>query len=453
MSETLNPRARAIRQIIQNFINDRFVQRVARYEPGSEPYEQERQNHEYLTWLELRVKRSTFLQVVTHPLKATYSDINIKNADSLFCMPEALSDHGLAATASLKDKVYLDVTGNAAALDIYRLLLQEYEGQALLMLCINKDPDMQAALHPDPEIAQEWINTLAELAQPKTEQPSSHAMAKQVYWFTGNDPYDDSQYILIQPLFSSPVAQYVYETIQEDKFGEEAKQAKEARRKNEPSELTYRVYSDLAVQGLGGGNPQNVSYFNTLRRGGNYLLSSCPPLWRSSGLRPILFRDNAFERFAWKSSARWGWDAHYWLKQLKDFLQTGPAPVLETRERVGRLINGLIDELLVFTHIHHELPAGWSAAAECYLPIAQKYWLDPDRVFLDEEFAMQCAGLDWQAEIEKYFAQWVNHELGQYIDFLGAVEFRRWAKELRRNNRWRLDGTQSERKNSQQASI
>jgi len=438
MTANLTARALAIRQCMQGFIDQRFEQRTEKLEPGSEKFEKERQSHEFLTWLEAAVRRSNSLQIVTHPLKASYPDAHITKADSLFCLPETLSDHELVATGSLKSIFHTDVTGNAAALDVYRFLMQEFEGQHLLHLCIAADGDMQAALHPDPEIGREWLRALANVTQPKTAQATSHGMAKQIYWCFGDDPYDDDSFVILQPLFSSAVTHHVYLQIQEDRFGEAAKRAREARRRNEPGDDALRIYPNLAVQNIGGSNPQNISYLNSARRGTNYLLSSCPPLWQAADLKPILFQESAFRRFSWKGSGRWGWDAHYWLDALKEFLSTEPDPVMRTRLRIRKLMTGLIDELLVFMHIHHELPAGWTASAECRLPLAQKCWLDPKRVTTDKEFAKQWHLINWEEEVEESFAQWVNYELGQKIKFLGDVEYHRWSRELRRDSLWRF---------------
>src|SRR5690625_4141502 len=418
-----------------------FLQRTEKLDAGSQTYEKEKQAHEYLTWLEERVRRARSLQVVTHPLKATYPDAHVRETDSLFCPPESLTDHGLVATASLGNDYHIDATGNAASLDAYRLLTQNFEGSTLLQLCLEADEDMQSALHPDPDIGRQWLINLADITQPKTSQITSHGFAKQIYWFVGDDPDDDGQYVLLQPMFSSPLAHQVFLCIQEDRFGDAAKEARKARNANQPSEQVLHIYPDLSVQVLGGSNPQNISSLNSTRRGTNYLLSSCPPIWRATGLRPLLFQDTAFRRFAWRNSARWGWDAHYWLNALREFLATKPDPTKQTRARVNGMLNGLIGELLVFTHAHHDLESGWSSQTDCHLPLAQKLWLDPKRVLEDDDFAQEWQNISWEDEVEASFGQWVNHQLGQTIDFLGDVEFRRWAKELRNHSAWKFSHT------------
>src|SRR5690625_1961098 len=163
---------------------------------------------------------------------------------------------------------------------------------------------MQSALHPDSEQGKEWMESLASITQPKTNEIISHGLAKQIFWLAGDDPYEDEDFVLLQPFFSSALSHQVYQQIREDKFGEAATEARKAREKNLPSERSLKVYIDMGVQHLGGTKPQNISYLNSVQRGANYLLSSCPPLWGASSLKPILFQENAFNRFGWKNSAR-----------------------------------------------------------------------------------------------------------------------------------------------------
>jgi len=439
MSTAMSQRATAIRQNIKQFIEERFEQKTERLAPGSEKYEKEKQAHEYLPWMEHWIRKVQSLQVVTHPLKATYPDAHVRETVSLFCFPCELSEHGLVSSASLKENFEFDVTGDAGALTIFRLLMREFEGKTLLTLCLESDPDMQSALHPDSEQGKEWMESLASITQPKTNEIISHGLAKQIFWLAGDDPYEDEDFVLLQPFFSSALSHQVYQQIREDKFGEAATEARKAREKNLPSERSLKVYLDMGVQHLGGTKPQNISYLNSVQRGANYLLSSCPPLWGASSLKPILFQENAFNRFGWKNSARWGWDAHYWLEALKQFLKENPAPILQTRQRVKGMLDGLIGELLSFTRIHHELSAGWTASNDCHLPIEQQCWLDPERGAHDSEFALLRENEDWQTAVEQDFARWLNHELGRDIEFLGDIEFRRWAKELSRHGQWRAE--------------
>lgn len=436
MNTDLTATAQAIRKIIHKFIHERFIQKTDKLEPDSDKYHEEQEKHKVNNWLKNAANRSQSLQVVTHPLKASYPDAHIARTNSLFCPPDSLNDHGLVNTASLGEEFDSDVTGNAASLDIYRLLQQKFEGKSLLTLCLSYNEDMRAALHDDPEIAHNLITAFANVTKPKTDKTSSHAMAKQLYWLVVDEPYDDDNYVLLAPLYSSSLAHAVYTQIQADRFSDEAKASADARRNNKSHTGTVRIYPNLSIQKIGGSNPQNTSYLNSRRVGTNYLLASLPPTWHSSNLKPIFFDENAFNRFQWKRSTRLGWNANYWLDALQKFLLSDPPPVMQTRKRIARLINGLIDELHIFTQIHHELPSGWSADERCHLSTAQKCWLDPQRAVKDNEFAKKWVYSDWDAEVEADFARWVNHRLDKKIKFLGDIEFRHWAKELKTDNKW-----------------
>jgi len=98
-----------------------------------------------------------------------------------------------------------DVVGNAAALDVFKFLKLQVDGQRLLDWVQVQDEDLAQALHDDPATAKALLSAFGGLVR-LGGQPASHDLAKQVYWLAGNDAADDSQFHLLQPMFSSSLA-------------------------------------------------------------------------------------------------------------------------------------------------------------------------------------------------------------------------------------------------------
>src|SRR5699024_5478100 len=112
---------------------------------------------------------------VTHPLKATYPNAKIKETTSLYRRPEELPAHAFVSSHSLPVDFFDDVTGNAAALDVYGLLQRTYDDKTLLQLAREQDADLLAALSDDPATAQGWLQAFSGLTEPRTEGAVSHA--------------------------------------------------------------------------------------------------------------------------------------------------------------------------------------------------------------------------------------------------------------------------------------
>lgn len=430
MEQKLSSRARAIRTVIYNFIENRMIPRLAKLKEDDPKYQLEKDKHAPETWLTDAVSRVGSIQVVTHPLKATYPHAHIKKTTSLYCQPKDLPKHALVSTQVLGDQFADDVTGDAAALSVYALLQLEFEGKTLLDLCLSKDEDMRAALHDDPQVAEEWLTALADVTQPKMNGIASHSFAKQLFWLAGEDSYANEDYVLLAPLYSSTLAHRVYEILDFDRFSPESKDIRDAVRNKKQHDGVAHNYPSLAIQVIGGSNPQGISSLSSKRRGVNYLLPSLPPNWKSKKNRPPFKVSSIFSIFEKRR------DTKQWLDELKKFLASHPPANKYTRNKVDRLVNGLLDELYIFASAFQELPAGWSADELCDLSNAQRYWLDPARTLEDESFAMAWLNSDWDEIIEHDFARWLNHQLGSKVSYLGDIEFRRWAREMRIDSHW-----------------
>jgi CRISPR-associated protein Csy1 len=365
------------------------------------------------TWLEDAARRAGQIQAVTHALKPTHPDARGTN---LYCQPDSLPRLRELGSHALGQDFDGDVVGNAAALDVYKFLKLEHEGQTLLASMLAGDANVAAALSDDPAEAATWIEAFTQLTQPRG-RPGSHTLAKQLYWLTGEDPLNDADYHLLAPLYATSLAHRVFERVQDDRFGEAAKAARAARKAGEFHDRPTRDYPDLAVQKLGGTKPQNISQLNSERLGQNFLLASLPPQWHSRDVTPLLHADSMFGRFGRRPEVRRA------LRALQGFLATDPPRSVDTRDQRDDLAEDLLDEFLHFGALMRELPPGWSDDPACRLQACEKVWLDVG--------AAATRATDWADELARRYANWLNGALGTTEALrMGDPEQAHWRKAL-----------------------
>nr|WP_207191913.1 type I-F CRISPR-associated protein Csy1 [Halochromatium roseum] len=360
-------------------------------------------------WLKDAAHRAGQIQVVTHSLKPLHPEAK---GTSLFCEPTSLEALEEVGSHVLGADFEIDVVGNAAALDVYKFLKIEYDGRTLLSLALEQDADLTAALDDDPDLAHAWMQAFAGLAQPRLPL-RSHTHAKQFYWLIGPDPHDDAGYHLLAPLYPTSLVHRLYQTLQDDRFSEDAKAARAARKAQQWHERPVHEYPNLAVQKLGGTKPQNISQLNSERRGDNVLLASLPPVWQSLTIKPLLAVESLFNVFGWRREVK------SLTRQLRHFLESDPSNNLRTRRRRDALVDALIDELIQFSAELRTLEPGWSKDQECALPPTQRAWLDPDAEQQQNDEVIDGLADD--------FSRWLNNRLRHPLP-LGDAEYLYWRK-------------------------
>ena len=405
-----NPeRSSAIRALILGFLAQRLSDKLEKLPADDTKRAELKQRFLPGVWLEDAAHRVGQIQAVTHSLKPIHPKAEGSN---LFRDPGGLPALAEVGSHTLGAQFDTDVVGNAAALDVYKFLKLSLGGKSLLDLACARDADLGLALSDDGAQAARWMEAFAGLADPRGKA-SSHTLAKQIYWLTGSDPRDNSHFHLLAPLHPTSLAHRIYQTLQDDRFSEEAKAARAARKAGEYHERPVREYSNLAIQKLGGTNKQNVGQLNSERRGENALLASLPPVWMSSEFRPILHSNSMFKAFGQRKSV---WQQ---ARALRQFLAADPSPTVDTRRQRAEWVDNLIDELIQFTAGMHSLPAGWTQAADCQLPLAHKLWLDPQGV--------APANNDATTQVAEDFANWLNAQLRPPLP-VGDPEFGVWRK-------------------------
>lgn len=433
MNETISPSARVgqFRAAITGFIEARREAKLK----GNEDDAAAASKYEYGTWLADAARRVGQIQAVTHVLKATHPDARGSN---LHVTPSALPQHTEIGSHLLGEDFAEDVVGNAAALDVFKFLKIEADGKRLMDWMQAGDADLKAALSSDADVAAEWMSAFASLVRVEADA-STHPMAKQVYWLTGEDPQDNAQFHLLQPMFSSSLAHAVHADIQEARFGEDNKVARQAFRDKKPHDAPYRDYRNLVARKLGGTKPQNISQLNSERGGVNYLLSSLPPpTWTPSGTH-LLKQQTVFVSLIWFGGMR------ELVKKLTEFLDTDPDQNKPTRDRVDALVQAIGQELAMFgaTARGRYLP-GWTRDPDCKLPRCEQLWLDPERTELpvrrdadhpewtedDLAFNEQYAFGNWPDQVAERFGNWLNSRLRDAgLVTVNLPERNHWAKQ------------------------
>ena len=414
------------RAAISAFLQERLQAKLDKLKPDDPQRDEVIASFAHDVWLASAAKRVEQIQAVTHSLKPIHPDARGTN---LYVEPRTLPPLAELGSHALGERFVGDVVGNAAALDVYKLLKLEVNGRSLLTALLAQDADALAALHTDPAQAQALRDAFVSLTQPRAEGPSSHTLAKQLYWLTGTDACDDSHYILLAPLYATSLAHAVHAQVQEDRFGEANKAARQARRERKVHDGVFHDYPGLAVQNMGGTKPQNISQLNSERRGMNYLLSSLPPKWKVNAQRFPTHADSVFTRYFDSRPL-----VRQTVKTLRRYLESNPNPVKDTRDHRKELVDMLVDEMVnMAAELQHALPPGWTLDDPRFSALNEdeQTWLDALRAELPEEddFANRWLAMEWPDAIGTRFGNWLNARLEGKLSF-SDIEFRAWKKEL-----------------------
>ena len=195
------------RAAISAFLQERLQAKLDKLKPDDPQRDEVIASFAHDVWLACAAKRVEQIQAVTHSLKPIHADARGTN---LYVEPRTLPPLAELGSHALGERFVGDVVGNAAALDVYKLLKLEVNGRSLLTALLAHDADALAALHADPAQAEKLRDAFVSLTQPRAEGPSSHTLAKQLYWLTGTDACDDSHYTLLAPLYATSLAHAVH---------------------------------------------------------------------------------------------------------------------------------------------------------------------------------------------------------------------------------------------------
>lgn len=423
LPEAVRRDAAHIRDAITGFLQSRLQTKLDKLKEGKDEVRQKLIfDHQPAVWIAVAVQRVGQIQQVTHAVKFTHPSAD---GSSLSSPGNPAAGSSTVGSHSLGKGLQLDVAcADAKYLPIYKFLCLAIDGRTLLERAISGDPAFAEALSEDAAKAAEWMEAFAGLPAPKG-RPTSHKLAKQLYWPVGGGVYH-----LLAPLLSSSLAHVVHKRIGEDRFTDQAKAARDARRAGKAHPHGYRDYPNLVIQSFGGSQPQNISQSNSERRGENYLLASLPPVWESPTIRPPLKVETVFARYFERRQ-----EVRRLTDVLRDFLRrvADAGTNIRIRETRADLVAELCSEVLhMGAELRAYLPPGWTTGTDCQLNLAEQCWLDPERGLHDPDFAAHVRRGDWKDEVCLRFGNWLNARLQTDKTHFGGAEALAWQSALGR---------------------
>ena len=416
------------RQVIHAFIHERKQAKLDKLKP--EDVEEKQAIEEAYhpeTWLADAARRASQIQTATHTLKPIHPDAR---GTSLYITSYPEHPDELVGTHSLGNSLTDDVVGNAAALDVFKLLKLEHNGESLLKRMLAGDDSVKVALSRNSELAEDWTQAFVGITESKS-RPASDTLAKQLYF-----PLADGSYHLLAPLFPTSLIHHVHQQMREDRFGDEAKASRDVRKQNLFAAQGFREYPNLVIQKFGGTKPQNISQLNSERYGENWLLPSLPPTWHANDLKPPTTVATVFDKWLFQRRP-----IRELTRSLREFLKkSGDYTNINIRQQRADLVARIVDEVFLFSFELLELPAGWSAAAGCQQDRSEALWLDPYRRFSDDHFKKEYEWKDWPDEIARRFGNWLNAVISTDRTPMGEAEALQWQGDLEKEiNLFRLE--------------
>lgn len=387
-----------------------IAQAKAEYQDHADPIETA---YDPVVWLTDAAKRAKQISLATHAAKFTHSDAK---ASSILLNQFQIVDARYLTTLQLPNKA-IDAVGNAAALDVARLLKLEVNGETLIDQLQEQRVDALREFTNDEHLLTEWQVGFSQAL--KEKKLSAHTLTKQLYF-----PVDGKEeYHLLCPLYSSSLSNELYSKIRQSRYGD-SKEIRDAYKKGWYDERPNVYFPATAVQMFGGSKPQNISQLNSERHGQGFLLNCAPPRFQAQ-TKPPLHSQSMFNRqFSFQTGSL--------IREFKAFLVglTDKDRNFKTRyQRDYQYVKPLIDSLLNFVVEIQSIPSssGWTNAPECNMKRAHQLLLDIDNP--DPAFQREREQGDWLDVVANDFSLWLLRKLeNKQAYLLGDVEHRYFKK-------------------------
>ena len=361
-------------------------------------------------WLPDAAKRVSQLSMVSHPSK--FSHPSAKTSSVIVVSKQ--SNDGYLRSGNVDYS--LDVFGNAAAMDVFKFLSLPLTDQATVLNGFEqKDENLQKLLSKNKLDFDQLSFEFLKIKATDTSVRTDH-LVKQVYF-----PIEDGKYHLLSLLTPSGLITKLKQTIDQIRFSDETKQAKEKRKKNELDEIGYADIYDLTVTAYGGTQPQNVSVLNSQNAGRAYLLSSCPPSFEQRKLR--LPTQDFFAQCLYVKGYKQDFvDLQVLIRKDLDGAAGKRKNTYLIRQDINRIIRKIIEQILFQAFCIRKYKKSWSVSETYqYLSSAQRIWLDD----LYEDH--RCENDEWFDEISHRVTKWIvdayeNKEIVENSYMLGRGE-------------------------------
>lgn len=332
-------------------------------------------------WLPDAARRAKKLSMVTHPGKFSHPSAKI---NAIIASSERDID-GFLRTGNIDTS--LDVVCNAPEIPIYKFLTLKLDDGEMLIDHVEQSSETALKQLTVNTMSFEEIQKGFLAIKQNDETAVTSGKVKQVYF-----PCEDN-YHLLSILTPSGLMFELRNRVNDLRFSDQTKEARELKRKGEHSETGFDDLFNLSMIGYGGTKPQNISVLNNQNGGKAYLLPCMPP--RLQGRRVRLPKYNFFEISLWTSNFRESFNALHKLMVIDH----NDVNIRKGRDNIiCFIIDRVIDEMWAI----RQIDAGWSRS-DYYsnLPAHQKIWLD------DINFEKRETSDGWLNKIVEEFSRWI----------------------------------------------
>lgn len=366
------------------------------------------------------------LKFGTHISKGIHPDSKGDNIN--FQSTTTLSD-GLIGSQAIS-QLALDANGNAAALPLasfFNIIVDEVKNTKLLDYLLSDSPILEGAFANEPELSTQYKKAFQAALIGQLDTPTTHERNKQLFWANNEYAIENNDYTCLIPLYPSSLVHQVYQQINNIRYSEENKEARDNRRRNVEQQTAYRSLTSIATTSLGGSKPQNISQLTSAQGGISYLLPSLPPVLAGGALSIKAKQETIF-------NDRLTYICRFGLNQLYQAVEAVKNNYT-VRDSRAESINIILQSLFNLVRREQRRTAGWTKGFA--LEINEQYWLDPKRAQLEDEEAFRLGREqgEWINEIERSFALWLNGRLKARFPHLrqefNAPEYRTWRKAFR----------------------
>ncbi|MFL7864667.1 type I-F CRISPR-associated protein Csy1 [Vibrio cincinnatiensis] len=345
-------------------------------------------------WIARSVEISEGVLPATHCAKLTHSS----SSGSSILDASSNSRSEYVSTSSMQERTIDGTYLNAVFSKQVKFLMLKFNDSYLFEEIQKGNGSALVDFAEDDEELNYWIKSYQAILN---EKPKADILLKQLYF-----PVDKNYHLLVM-LQSSSLAQNLYERCFDKEARKKQGQYTKARNSSKFTPDMQQNFVGVSKLLITQSQHQNATVFNGKRGGIQRLFNTQPPTWVVQTKPPINQKSwfyNGIPNSAIKTD----------IDYLRDFLLRNEQLSLSTRNPQKRkwLIKwgqSLTDTVLFHAQQIRLLPAGWSGLESIKLKLSQQYFLDPYRD--DETFQAARKTIDWQSEVSKDFAKWVNGKL------------------------------------------
>lgn len=384
--------------------------------------------YDLATWLEAEATK--FVQQLhfgTHTSKGIHPDS--KGDNVYFDAQSELPTEFIGSQSVPKNQYFLDANGNAAALPLAGFFAIEIEdGICLRDLILQDSPALQGVFSANAAQSDAYQRLFKDALLGATDTPATHERNKQILWPNSANAIADDDYTCLIPLHPAALNFYLFKRIQDIKFSEKSKEARETynkyRNNKTPPEIdtpiVYQTLAPMVYTKLGGTKPQNISQLNSQQGGRQYLLNSLPPVLNLDADKILYPHDASLfnRRLLFRCQI---------AKDMLAAVVKAPTSTVKIRDLRKSALSEFAAQALIAADALQENSAGWSD--DYALNAAEKYWLDSTHPHYENPANIPN---DWQDVVAKHFAQWVQNYLRSTFKDkekeFNDPEYREWEK-------------------------